>query len=92
VKYLAILALVVSMGAQAQAVGGNSGVGHGMRAATTNGANGVGAIGGNAGAVGAAMGNGGQWSWNGYMTQYDPNSVDRFQPWPESQMRQYQEK
>lgn len=30
--------------------------------------------------------------WSVQATEYDPNSIDRFQPWPQAEMKQYQRK
>lgn len=80
-KHIAIAALLAfSLHAHATNYGGNSGAGHGARAGATAGS---GAVGQSAAQSGSS---GGRYQW----ANPDASLVDRYQPYAEADVRQYQ--
>jgi hypothetical protein len=79
---IAVLALACTQ-AYATSLGGNSGVGHGARAGAKAGS---GAVGQSSASASQSGSSGGRYQW----VNPDASLVDGYQPWPESEMRQFQ--
>ncbi len=73
--FIAIIIACTCMHAHAQALGGNSGVGHGARAGIGAG---VGAASSGPSGASQSGANGGRYS-----------AFDQYQPWPQAEMKQY---
>jgi hypothetical protein len=84
-KHIAFALLACSLHAHATNYGGNSGAGHGARSGATAGS-GIGGGQSSAGIGNGQSGNGGQYQW----VNPGASLFDRYQPWPQAEMKQFQ--